>query len=172
MLTIGPFTVVRRIRCRGQRHCQLNLHNKFRALDIRHKPPRPVSIPRAVSASATARRLTTPLARYPQPPAPDPACASALATTTALSAVPPLPARLRAAAPLGLPSLTLRLGHRQRFLGAPGDRPRSACATSAMMPTVKSLASGMSPIRNRTHCWLRFGGAIFEVPMSAMRRCC
>jgi DNA-binding transcriptional LysR family regulator len=40
--------------------------------------------------------------------------------------------------------------HRQRLPGAPGDRPRSACATSAMTPTVRSFASGRSTAANCT----------------------
>jgi hypothetical protein len=73
------------------------------------------------------------------------AWASALAATVARGAAPPFPGRLSAAAPFGLPSFTPRAlaaarTSRVRFEIA----SRSACATSAMIPTVRSFASGMS----------------------------
>ena len=69
----------------------------------------------------------------------------------ALSGAPPLPARLSAAAPLGLPSFTPRLlatasASFVRFEIA----SRSCCATSAMIPTVRSFASGRSTAAKRT----------------------
>ena len=70
---------------------------------------------------------------------------SALRAMAAQSGAPPLPARLSAAAPLGLPSRTPRLlATASASLVRLEIASRSACATSAMIPTVRSVASGRS----------------------------
>lgn len=69
----------------------------------------------------------------------------AFAMTVARKAAPPFPALLRLSAPLGLPSFTPRA-----FTDASATfvdceiASGFACATCAMMPTVRSFASGMS----------------------------
>ena len=61
------------------------------------------------------------------------------------------PARLSAAAPFGLPSFTPRaLAAASASLVRREIASRSCWATSAMIPTVRSFASGMSTARNRT----------------------
>ena len=79
------------------------------------------------------------------------ACRSAIRAIAARSGAPPFPARLSAAAPLGLPRRTPRL---LATLSASFVRleiaSRSCCATSAMMPTVRSFASGRSTAANQS----------------------
>lgn len=79
------------------------------------------------------------------------ACASAFCATASLSAPPSSPARLSAAAPLGLPSFTPRaLAAASASFVRREIASRSYCATSAMMPTVRSLAPGISQATNLT----------------------
>jgi hypothetical protein len=77
----------------------------------------------------------------------------------------PLPARLSAATPLGLPSFTPRL---RAALSASRVRleiaSRSCCATSAMMPTVRSFAPGRSTAMKRTPLSLRSLSASDSTP--------
>jgi hypothetical protein len=80
--------------------------------------------------------------------------ATAFAGTTALSAAPPLPARLRLAAPLGLPRFTPRaLTTASASFVRREITSRSVCATSAMMRTARSFALGMSTATNCTSLW-------------------
>jgi hypothetical protein len=122
---------------------------------IRHlpsaTPPRLVIIPRAFNSAAIARRLVAPVALMSATTcARSCAWTSALALTAARNATAPFPARRRAAARSGC-----RAGHRAH---EPRRGPfvrremssRSACATRAMMPTVRSLASATS--RPRAAC--------------------
>ena len=125
---------------------------RLRTLDTCQRPPRRVWMPRALSAAAIWRRVVQPSSRKSlMTGASVSAKLSALAATLSRSARPPFPARLSAAAPLGLPSFTPRA-----FAAASASfvrreiASRSCWATSAMMPTVRSLASGMSTARNRT----------------------
>ena len=74
------------------------------------RPPRRVSMPRPFSSAAMARRLVAPPERMSATTgASSWACRMALRAMAALSAAAPRPARLSAAAPLGLPSFTPRL---------------------------------------------------------------
>ena len=69
----------------------------------------------------------------------------------ARSGAPPFPARLSAAAPLGLPSFTPRLlATASASLVRLEIASRSGLATSAMIPTVRSFASGRSTAANLT----------------------
>src|SRR6056297_3011420 len=103
-------------------------------------------MPRACSASAMPRRLVAPSARIASTMgARSRAKASALSETVRRSAAPPSGERRRAAAPLGLPSLTPRaLAAASASFVRREIARRSCSATSAMIPTVRSLASGMS----------------------------
>ena len=93
--------------------------SRFITVDLCQRPPWRVSMPRALSSSAIAPRPTCPPARMSATTnARSRARRSALRPMAARSGAPPLPARRRAAAPLGLPSLTPRLGHGQRLLGS------------------------------------------------------
>ena len=63
----------------------------------------------------------------------------------------PFPARLSAAAPFGLPRLTPRdLATASASFVRRAIASRSCRATRAMMPTVRSFASGRSAVRKRT----------------------
>ena len=109
-------------------------------------------MPRALSSAAIARRLIAPLARMSAiTGARSRAWSSALRAMAARSGAPLLPARRSAAAPLGLPSFTPRL---LATLSASFLRreiaSRSCCATSAMIPTLRSFASGRSTAANLT----------------------
>ncbi len=126
--------------------------NKFITVETCQRPPRRVRMPRPFSSPAIARRLVAPPARISSTTARrSSAWRSAFLAIASLSGCPPRPARLRAAAPLGLPRRTPRA-----FAAASASlvrreiASRSCCATSAMMPTVRSFASGMSAATNRT----------------------
>ena len=103
-------------------------------------PPRRVSMPRALSSPAIARRLVAPPARMSATTgARSWACRSAL---RAMAARRPRPRRPPPGAPLRVADATPRLrATGQRLPGPPGDRLAPACATSAMIPTER-LCSG------------------------------
>lgn len=76
---------------------------------------------------------------------------AAFADTAARSAAPPLPARRRLSAPFGLPSFTPRaLATAKASFVCREIAFRTAWATKAMIPTVRSFASGISTATNRT----------------------
>ena len=102
----------------------LILSSTFRTFDTCHCPPRRVSMPRSLSAAAMPRSDVIPCRRKSSTTgARSHACWSAFRETVSLSAAPPFPARLSAAAPLGLPSLT----------------PRAFATASAFSCAVRSL---------------------------------
>jgi hypothetical protein len=96
--------------------------SRFITVHTCHRQLRRVRMPRLFISAAMARRLVAPPLRMSSTTAcRSSAWRSALRAIAARSAAPPLPARLRAAAPLGLPSLIPRAGGCQRLLRAPGD---------------------------------------------------
>ena len=136
----------------GYLRVHIDRRNNSRTFETWHVPPLLVLIPRAESSAAMARSASCPAPRISSTTTDRSAAkAPALADTAALSASPPFPARRRLSAPFGLPSFTPRA---LATAGASFVRPeiasRSACATSAMIPTVRSFASGMSTATKRT----------------------
>lgn len=102
-----------------------------------HAPPVP---PRSRAATCDQRRV------YPRALAQGP---PRRLDTAPRSATPPLPARLRLQAPFGLPSFTPRaLATASASFVRCEIASCSACATSAIMPTVRSFAYGMSKATN------------------------
>lgn len=72
-------------------------------------------------------------------------------TTAACGAFPPLPARLSAAAPVGSPNVAPRLlAAASASFVRRAVVSRSCCATSDMMPTARSFATGISAAMKRT----------------------
>jgi Recombinase len=117
-----------------------------------HSPPRLVLIPLAVNSAAIALSEVCPDARISaSTSARSAAKAAAFTDTVARSATPPFPARRRLSAPFGFPSFTPRaLATASASFVRREIASRSACATSAMIPTVRSFASGMSTATNLT----------------------
>ena len=146
--------------------CGLRL-TSIRTFPTFHSPKRRVLIPRAVSSAAIARSEMCPAARTSASTGTRSAAnASAFTDTVARSATPPFPARRRHSAPVGFPSFTPRaLATASATFVRREIASRSAWATSAMVPTVWSLASGMSTATNRTPTVPRdemdFGAALF-----------
>ena len=145
--------------------------SRFITVETCQRPPRRVSMPRAFTRPAMVRRLVAPPERMSSTTgARSCACRSALRAIAARIGAPPLPARLSAAAPSGLPSRTPRLlatlsGSFVRLEIA----SRSACATSAVIPTVRSFASGRSTAANFTPLSLRVSRKAWPRPGRARR---
>ena len=120
-------------------------------LDACHCPPRLVRMPWLFSSAAMARRVVWPSARMASTTgARSWAKASALARRR-LGGLAALPCTAERFGAVGVAEPDAAgLGGRQRLPGAAGDRFALRSATSAMMPTVRSLAWGMSQARNET----------------------
>ena len=121
---------------------------RFRTFDTCHTPPRLVLIPRGFNSTAIPRRLVTAVG----PDGCDHGASSlanrsALALTAVLSATAPLPARLRASAPIGIAQLhAARLSDGQGLLGAPRDR-----RAFGLRRSLPSHGAGSDPKTRRTH---------------------